>query len=579
MGAATTRALEQTQPAPVKAEGSGRAIQTAITIFCIGLLGIALVPALIQMFLDKPLYYPDARFTLGSIFALFSDREVRATFGATFVFCSIVVVVSMVLGTGSAILIGRTDLPGRSAFLAILLWPLFLSPQVIGFGAILAYGPSGLLTIWFSDLTGISDPWNLYSVPGMAIIAGIAATPITTLYCLTAANQQDPSQEAAARIAGASPLRILLRITLPIMRPALIFALIMNLVNALETLAIPLIIGGPVGIKLLTTLIYDKSFEGAGLPQYGLVSALAFALMALVGVLFFLQRLALRQSHRFVSVGSKSVRPRTLPLGRWKWPAFVLVSLYVVFGIAVLVGAVFARSVTFILSPDVPFFDAFTLQNYSDVLSVEIYRRSILNTLLLAVMGGALGTAFVAAVALVAQRSNYRYRRVLDAFAQLPRVLPGLVVGLGVFYASVFLPVIDLLRNTIWLLLIAYLIRFLSSGYGIVSPALFQITGDFDRAAKSVGAGWTKTMTRIVLPLSKQALLSCFILLMILIIKEYSSAVFLKAPGSEVIGSTMLSLWTQGLTGPVAALAVIQIILTAIMTSIVTRVLGVKLHG
>ena len=86
-------------------------------------------------------------------------------------------------------------------------------------------------------------------------------------------------------------------------------------------------------------------------------------------------------------------------------------------------------------------------------------------------------------------------------------------------------------------------------------------------------------MTRIVVPLSKQALLSCFILLMILIIKEYSSAIFLNAPGSEVIGSTMLSLWTQGLTGPVAALAVIQIIITAIMTSIVTRLLGVKLHG
>ncbi|SMF56360.1 iron(III) transport system permease protein [Xaviernesmea oryzae] len=569
----------QTQSARVRAQGSGHTIQTAITIISIVLVGIALIPALVQMFLDKPLYYPDARFTIQNIVALVSDREVTATFGATFLFCSIVVLVSMALGTSSAILIGRTDLPGRSAFLAILLWPLFLSPQVIGFGAILAYGPAGLLTIWFSDATGLTEPWNLYSVPGMAVVAGIAATPVTTLYCLTAAIQQDPNQEAAARIAGAGSLRILFRIILPIMRPALIFAFIMNIVNALETLAIPLIIGGPVGIKLLTTLIYDKSFESAGLPQYGLVSALAFALMAIVGVLFFLQRLALRQSHRFVSVGAKSIQPKMLALGSWKWPAFLLMAVYVVFGVVVLVGAVFARSLTFILSPDVSFFDAVTLQHYSDVLSVEVYRRSILNTLLLAVVGGALGTAFVAAVAMVAQRSNYRYRRVLDAVAQLPRVLPGLVVGLGVFYASMFVPGIDLLRNTIWLVLIAYLIRFLSSGYGIVSPALLQITGDFDRAAKSVGAGWTTTMTRIVLPLSKQALLSCFVLLMILIIKEYSSAVFLMAPGSEVIGSTMLSLWTQGLAGPVAALAVMQIVLTSILTSIVTRILGVKLHG
>lgn len=109
-------------------------------------------------------------------------------------------------------------------------------------------------------------------------------------------------------------------------------------------------------------------------------------------------------------------------------------------------------------------------------------------------------------------------------------MIPGFIVGLGVIYASVFIPGAGILRNTIWLLFVAYLIRFLSSGYGIVSPALLQISADFDRAAKSVGAGWTTTMGRIALPLSKPALLSCFILLMILIINEYASALFLMAP-------------------------------------------------
>lgn len=559
-------------------QGSGFLAQTVITIGCIVLISVALIPALIQLFLDKPLYYPDTAFTFANFARLFTDPEVTATFGATAWFCAIVVVLSMMLGTTFAILLARTDLPLKGTLNAILFWPLFLSPQVIGFGAILAYGPSGLLTLWVEDVTGIRGAWNLYSLTGMAIVSAIAATPITTLYCIVAARRQDPNHDAAARVSGASPLQILYRISLPLMRPALIFAFIMNIVHALETLAIPLVIGGPVGIKLLTTLIYEKSFAAGGVPDYGLVAALAFSLMALVGMLFALQQLALRRSYRFVSIGSRTGAVRVLALGKWKWPIFAAVVLYVLLAVVTLIGAVFLRSITFVLSPFAPLFDVLTWQNYIDVLSVDIYTRSITNTLWLSVIGAGAGTALTAAVALVAQRSSYPFRRVLDGFAQLPRVIPGLIVGLGVFYASVFVPGLGFLRNTIWILLFAYLIRFLSSGYGIVSPALLQVTTDFDRAAKSVGAGWTTTMVRIVLPLSRHALLSCFILLMILIIKEYSSAVFLMAPGSEVIGSTMLSLWTQGQTGPVAALAVLQIALTGLMILIATRLLGVRLH-
>ena len=252
---------------------------------------------------------------------------------------------------------------------------------------------------------------------------------------------------------------------------------------------------------------------------------------------------------------------------------------YIALGTLVILGAVGVRAVTLVMSPFVSPFDVLTLRNFHDIFSVDVYVRSIRNTLVLALIGAALGTALIAAVALVAQRSQSRLSRPVDALAQLPRVVPGIIVGLGVFYALVFVPGLYIVSGTIWALLIAYLIRFLSSGYGIVSPALLQITTDFDRAARSVGAGWTTTMRRIVLPLTRPALMSCFILLMILIIKEYASAIFLMKPGSEVIGSTMLSLWLQGQTGPVAALAVLQIGLTAALIVAATRILGVKLHG
>lgn len=561
----------------VMRQGSGFWIQTLITGILMTLIGVALLPACIQLFLDKPLYYPEAAFTFGNITRLFADPEVAGTLTNTAIFTVSVVVLSMLIGTVFAILLARTDLPGKGLLSALLFWPLFLSPQVIGFGAILAYGPSGLVTLTIADATGVT-PWNLYSLAGMSIIAAIAAAPITTLYCITAVRQQDPNHEAAARSVGAGPMRILLRIGLPLMRPALIFALIMNIIHALETLSIPLIIGEPVGIRLLTTLIYKKSFDSGGIPEYGLVSALAMALMVLVGMLFLLQRLALQRSHRFVSIGARAGRMKPLELGRWKWPAWAGAWLYVIFAILFLIGAVVLRSATFVLSPYVPISEVLTWQNYADVLTVDVYVRSIKNTVILAVLGAFLGTALIVAIAVVAQRSSYPLARFVDALAQLPRVLPGLIVGLGVFYASIYFPPMSVFRNTIWLLLFAYLVRFISNGYGIISPALMQITPDFDRAAKVSGAGWNTTMIRIVLPLQKHALLSCFILLLILIVKEYSSAVFLMAPGSEVLGSTMLSLWIQGQSGPVAAVAVIQIAMTTLLISVATRILGVKLH-
>lgn len=541
------------------------------------LIAIPMLPMLIQSVLDKPLYYPDAAFTLGNFSRFFLDREIRDTLLSTAIFCIIVVLFSMVFGTILSLLVARTDLPGRGWLGTVLLWPIFISPQIIGLGAILSYGPSGFVTAFATNTLGL-PAWNLYSLVGISIVCGVTSVPLTILYLLSAARQQDPNHSAAARLVGAGPLKILTRINMPLMRPALIFALILNVVHALETLAIPLLLGQPSGIKILTTLIYDKSFE-RGTPDYGLVAALAILLMMVVGILFIIQRLLLKKSHRFVSIGARAGQLQPLALGAWRWPAFLFVIVYIFFGSVVILGTVGLRSVTAVLSPFVSPLDVLTLSNFADVFAVDVYVRSIKNTIVLAIVGATLGTLLITAVSVVAQRSPSRLRRWVDAVAQLPRVIPGITVGLGVFYAIVFIPGFNVLSGTIWALLFAYLIRFLSAGYGIMSPALMQISMDFDRAARSVGSGWNMTMRKIIIPLCKPAMMSCFILVMILIIKEYASAIFLMKFGSEVIGSTMLSLWMQGQTGPVAALAVVQIALISVLILIATKLLGVKLYG
>ncbi|MCO5073733.1 MAG: iron ABC transporter permease [Rhizobiaceae bacterium] len=552
--------------------------QYSIALFCLVLVAIPLLPLILQAFSAQPLYGWDGSLTFANFVHLFGLPEIPALAGTTLLFCVISIAFSTIFGTVLALLVGRTDIPLRGALSNILLWPMFVSPLVIGFGAILTYGPSGYISGLYMRFTGQSAPWDIYTVWGLSLMSGIAMVPMTILYCISSAQQQDPRLEAAARSAGAGPLRIVSRITIPLMRPAIVYAFVMNVVAALEMFAIPLLLGGPVGIQLITTFIYDKGFE-AGRPDYGLVSAAAIILLIMVCSLVALQHILLSRAHRFISIGPKGGRLQPLELGGWRWPAFGLVLLYIAMTMGALGFGLLLRSFVSILTPFISPLELLTLENYRDVLFNPTYRQSVINTVLLAVIGGFVATAIVGAIAFVAQRSDFRMRGTVDMLAQLPRAVPGLIVSLGVFYAAIFVPGLGIIAGTLWILGLAYIIRYLPAGYGIVAPALLQVTQDFDRAARVAGASWAMTMRRIVAPVVKPAFLACYTLMMILFLKEYAAAIFLFRPGNEVISMTMLTAWIPGYTGIVSSLAVIQIAITAILILIATRLFGVKLHG
>ena len=143
---------------------------------------------------------------------------------------------------------------------------------------------------------------------------------------------------------------------------------------------------------------------------------------------------------------------------------------------------------------------------------------------------------------------------------------------------AMFVP-LGWLRNTIWILVAAYVMRYIPAGFGAIAPALGQISQDLDRGARTVGADWWRTSRSIMLPLIKPALFSCFSLIFILCFKEYVTAVFLFAPGSEVIGTTMLQFWQNGDNGPVSALATVQVGLTFLFVYLARRLFGARIYG
>ena len=552
-------------------------IYWSVFVVTLVLVVAPVLPIIYQSFIDRPLYDRGQILTLQNYKDLFASEQLRKVLFNSFVFASITTVIAQTLGAFFAVLIGRTDLPCRGFFGSMLLWPLFISHLVLAFGWFLAYGSAGFVTLFVKSYIG-ADPWTLYSLTGMSIIAGISQVPLALLYCLGSSALADPSLEDAARSCGAKPLRTLWSITLPLLLPSILYGGVLNFTAALEMLSIPLIFGEPAGISFFTTFLFTQGLSTPK-PNYGLVGTAAVLLLVIVMLLVFLQGRMLRNSRRFVTVGGKATRPRPFKLGKLRWVAFALVGSYVLLFIIFPIGVLGLRACVNFLTPMIPFWELLTPEHFEEVFSLEITRRAIVNTIIVSIGGAALATCFVALISLIVHRSDFRLRRQLEYLALFPRALPGLIAGIGFFYAAVFLPPLGWMRNTLWILVIAYTMRYIPTGFGALSPSLMQIGPDLDRSARVMGADWWTSVRVVILKLMTPALFTCFTLLFVYFFKEYSTALFLFAPGTEVIGTALIQFWVQGEMGRVAALSFVQIIFTVVFIAAMRRAFGVKIYG
>lgn len=566
------------QPAGAPVVDRSRWIMWGVAILTTVLVIGPIAPIVAQAFLDAPLYDEAATLTLANFARLVTEGGIGVIAFNTVVFAVITTVVAQVFGAVGAIVIGRTNVPGRKWMGELLVWPLFVSHLVIAFGWFTMYGPSGYLTMLVRTMTGVT-PWNLYTLTGMGVVAGLSQAPLAYLMCLGAVTKADAQLEDAARTVGAGPFRALWSVTVPMMRPAIIYSGVLNFVVGIEMLSIPLLFGAPAGIQTITSFLYEEGIQAAVRPDYGIVGAAALILLLVVAGLVWLQGALMAGSGRFITVRGKASRPSIIDLGSWRWVAFAGLFAYVFFTIVVVFAGIFLRASVTFLTPLVPFWNLFTFDHFRLIFDNESYFRSITNSIVISLIGGVAGTALVAIITLIARRSEFVFGRALEYVALFPRSLPGIIAGLGFFYAVIWVPGLDAVRGTIWVLVVAFTVRYIPVGFGAIAPALAQIGDELDRGARVSGADWWTTVTRIVLPLLKPALFSSFALLFIHFFKEYVTAVFLYQPGSEIIGTTMLQLWAQGDNGPVSALATVQVVITAIFIFVARRALGAKIYG
>src|SRR5207302_4366629 len=236
----------------------------------------------------------------------------------------------------------RTDIPGRFWLEPLILLLIFLPAVVLAFGYVVALGPVGILTTSIKDLIGVT-PWNLYSFPFLVAIAGLTHVPHVYLYTAAALRGLGSDVEEAARTIGANPWKVAIDVSLPMVMPAILFAGVLVFFLGFELFGLPLVLGDPQGLLVLSTYLY-KLTNKLGVPSYQLMAVVVVAIVAVTAPLVYLQRLLLRQSQRYVSVRGKGLRVMPLRLGVWRWPALALIVLWFVFTVVVPLVGITVRS-------------------------------------------------------------------------------------------------------------------------------------------------------------------------------------------------------------------------------------------
>jgi iron(III) transport system permease protein len=363
-------------------------------------------------------------------------------------------------------------------------------------------------------------------------------------------------------------LTVITRITLPLLRPAIVNSALLIFVLAFETLGIPLLIGSHNNIDLYASYLY-RTWQSSPVPDPASVSAGAILLLVTVTILLIVRSRLLRTAQRFVGISRGAGGTKPLDLGRWRLPMSGCVTAFLVVAVLIpLIGLAVASAVQ-VFTPLIPPWRLLTLDNWHQLTTTGLLTDSIVHSVLIALVGGITTTLAVAIATLVAHRSGFRFRAVEGPLLMYPRAIPGIIIGIGFFWSFLLVnPPGGYLRNSIWGVAIAVCVRNVTLAYVVLLPSVMRISRDLDAAARTVGAGWWTISTRVLMPLMAPALVAAFILMFVTLLNDYDPAVFLVTRDSQIMGVTILQTYQSGLSGPVAALALVQIGITVIVLTI-----------
>ena len=542
--------------------------------------GLAVVLAFLALYPTAMLFYGSfttaplgepGELTLANYVTAYTDPETYRLLLDSFVFATGSALLSLFFSCTLAWITVRTNAPFRGIFELTAIVPNIFPPLLIAIAWTLLASPTvGMLNALLKGLFGLSQgPLNIYSMPGLIFVEGLILTPLGYLIIAAAMRGMDPSLEESARMAGSSQLRIMRRITFPLMRPAILAAGTLNFVRALESFDTPAIIALPARIEVFTTKIYREALA-AYPPDYNLAATYGVSLLAIALVFVALYRRFTARVETFATVTGKGYRPNLIDLGRWRFAASAAALAILTLMVILPVTMLFLTSLLpYYHVPTLESARLATLKHYVYIFENDRVFRALGNSLFLAVAGATIAMALAAITAYITVKTKVRGRGLLDGLTFLPWAFPSTALAIGLLWGYVRLPIP--IYATIGILLIAYVTRFLPYGLRAVSSTIVQIHKELEEASRACGGGLWTTLRRVLFPLMRPGLIAGWILLATIFMREFSLSLFLYTPSSEPVGPLLYFLWLDGLTGPLGALGMLVSVVSAVLVAVASR--------
>jgi len=539
-----------------------------------GIIVAALVlPPILWMIVKSFTGEDTQSFSLENYITVFTRPDFTQALLNTVIVSVATAVLSTLLALPAAWAVSRSNMPLRGT-VRMLILITFVTPPFLGAVAwiLLAGSNAGLLNQWYSALTGEAGPFSIYNMAGLILVYVLHQYPFCFILISSALDSVGSDIELAAQGLGASKLRVAATVTLPLALPATLGSFVLSLLETASLFGTPAMIAIPSGFHVLTTKISSLFKFPIHIEQ---ATALAVPLVLAALILVYFQRRVLGR-RSFATIAGKAGTRTPTDLGAGRWVMFAYCAVLLTFSTLLPYIALFMAglSVNWVL----PFGgDNFTLIHFAELFQNDGTRAAIINSLILALVGGLIAVLLPALIAYARARRLSRVAPLLVLFCLIPVAVPGIAMATGIFAA--YAPPPFALYGTLTILLVAYVAKMLPLGLVSAQSTIGGISPSLEDASRILGAGRMRQLATVTLPLARGGLIAGWALIFMTIIRELSASALLYTPQSRVLPVRFLDFTSEGNLEAASALGIFLLVISFVVVGAVYLFLGKNILG
>ena len=530
---------------------------------------VVAVPVLLIFF---NAFWVDGHFNVADVIKVLQEKDTYQALLNSLILASGVTVTGTIVGTFFAWLVTRTDLPFKGLMKVLFLVP-FMLPSFIGALAwkMLLSPRAGYINRFFIDVLGFDGPvFDIYTYGGIIAVETMYLFPFVFIQVAGALERMDPTLEESARISGADLFTITRKITIPLVLPSILSGALLIMLYSMAHFGTVAVLGIETGIYNIPTLIYERIHQSAGsFNSIRTGTVLATVLVITAAFILWLQNRVLTRG-RYQIIAGKSFRPTEVKLRGLRTPMLIFCLAYIGFTIVLPTATIFM--VGGLRTYGLPFTaENLTWENYRYILfEWDLTRDAIWNSISLGFTAAVITMFAGVIISYVIVKMKVRGKGLLEFLGMLPFSVPGSVIALGVILARSGKFGINL-YNTVWIILVAYIARYMAFSLKANSAALEQVHDSLVEAARASGATMWQALRDVVLPLVRPGMLAAFFLIFLPALRELTVSVLLYGPTTRTIGVAIYTLNEDGETVYSAALAAIALIIIIVGESVIKR--------